>query len=124
MVETVMLSPHDALPEGHAVVVLRRFDEESPERVVVEIALRGRDGVRETTHPVHPDGRPMTLDEAIEAAHQVAHSEGLARVFAADRTAGPLEQSVLAHGGGHDAPGVALADDDLEEGERGPDMRR
>ena len=124
MADLVMLSPHDALPEGRVVTVLQRFDEDDPDRVVVEIALVGEDGRRETTRPANPDGRPMSFEEATTAARAVADSEGLARVFAVDRTAGPLEREVLAHGGAHDAKGHALSDDDLEEGEPGPDMRR
>ncbi len=124
MAELVTMEPHDALPEGRGVTVLQRFDEDSPDRIVVEIALVGEDGRRETTHPMRPDGRPMDFAEAIEAARRVADSEGLAQVLALDRTAGPLEREVLAHGGAHDARGVALDDTDLEEGERGPDMRR
>ena len=124
MAELVMLSPHDALPEGSLVTVLQRFDEDDPDRVIVEITLTDGQGRRETTRPAHPDGRPMGFDDAIVAARQVADSERLPRVFALDRTAGPLEQEVLAHGGAHDARGHALSDDDAEEGERGPDMRR
>lgn len=124
MAELVTLNPHDALPDGRVVTVLRRFDEEQPDRVVVEIALVGQDGRRETTHPVRPDGRAMSFEEAIEAARAVADSEHLPRVYVVDRTAGPLEQEVLAHGGAHDARGVPLEDEDVEDGERGPDMRR
>ncbi len=123
MADLVMLSPHDALPDGRVVTVLQRFDEDDPDRVVVEIALVGKDGLRETTHPAHSDGRPMSFEEAIVAARKVADSERLPRVFAVDRTAGPLEQEVLTHGGAHDAKGRTLSDDDLEESEPGPDMR-
>ncbi len=124
MAELVMLDAHDALPDRGAVTVLQRFDEEDPARVVVEIALVEEGGARKTTHPTHPDGRPMSFEEAIVAAREVADSEGLPRVFAVDRTAGPLEQEVLSHGGAHDAKGRALSDDDSEDGEPGPDMRR
>ena len=124
MAELVRLDAHDALPGGPGVTVLQRFDEDDPDRVVVEIALAGKDGAHETTRPVHPDGRPMSFEEAIAAARGVADSERLPRVFAVDRTAGPLEQVVLSHGGAHDARGHTLSDDDLEEGEPGPDMRR
>jgi hypothetical protein len=124
MAELVMLDAHDALPDGRVVTVMQRLDEDDPDRVVVEIALVGKDGLRETTHPVHPDGRPMSFEEAIAAARGVADSERLPRVFAVDRAAGPLEQEVLAQGGAHDAKGRTLSDDDLDEGEPGPDMRR
>ncbi len=124
MAELVMLEPHDALPDGRGVTVMRRFDEDDPDRVIVEIALTPEHGPRETTRPAHPDGRPMGFADAIEAARKVADSERLPRVFALDRTAGPLEQEVLAHGGAHDAPGRALVDEDEEDGERGPNMMR
>ena len=124
MAELVMLNPHDALPDGRVVTVLQRFDEDEPDRVIVEIALGGKDGGRETTRPAHPDGRPMDFEEAIAAAREVADSERLPRVFALDRTAGPLEQEVLAHEGAHDAKGHVLSDSDEEEGERGPNMMR
>jgi len=124
MAELVMLEPHDALPEGRGVTVMRRFDEDDPDRVIVEIALTPEHGRRETTRPAHPDGRPMGFEDAIAAAREVADSERLPRVFALDRTAGPLEQEVLAHGGAHDAPGRELADEDEEDGERGPNMMR
>ncbi len=124
MAELVMLNPHDALPDGQVVTVLQRFDEDDPDRVIVEIALSGEHGQRETTRPLHPDGRPMGFEDAIAAAREVANSEHLPRVFALDRTAGPLEREVLAHGGAHDAKGRALSDSNVEEGEQGPDMRR
>ena len=124
MAELVMLEPHDALPDGRVVTVMRRFDEDDPDRVVVEIALTGEHGRRETTRPVHPDGRPMGFEDAITAAREVADSEHLPRVFALDRTAGPLEQEVLAHGGAHDAKGRPLSDTDEEDGELGPNMMR
>ena len=55
MAELVMLNPHDALPDGRVVTVLQRFDEDDPDRVIVEIALSGEHGQRETTRPLHPD---------------------------------------------------------------------
>ena len=40
-----------------------------------------------------------------------------------DRTAGAREQEVLSHGGDHSVNMASLSDDDLEDGERGSDMR-
>ena len=65
----------------------------------------------------------MTLDEAIEAAQRVAESEKLSRVVVADRTAGEREQDILQHGGDHTVHMDQLVDTDLEDGERGADMR-
>jgi hypothetical protein len=123
MAEIVRLAPHDPIPSGPVrhVVVLHRFDEEVPSRTVTSITLTGHPD--ETTRPVHPDGRPMNLDEAIGAARRVAESEGLTRVFVVDRTAGEREQDILQHGGDHSVHMEALVDFDLEDGERGPDMR-
>ncbi len=73
--------------------------------------------------PTGAGGRPMGLDEAIAAGRAVAKTEGLRTVYVIDRTAGPREREVLEHGGDHSADMEGLDDMDLEEGERGPDMR-
>jgi hypothetical protein len=101
--------------------VLHRFDEDEPKKTVVSITLTGHPG--ETTHPMRPDGKPMGLDEAIEAAIKVAASEKLTRVVVADRTQGDREQDILQHGGDHSVHMDSLIDSDLEDGERGADMR-
>lgn len=123
MTEIVKLAPHDPLPAGPArhVTVLHRFDEENPQRTVVQITLTGRPD--ETTHPVRPDGHPMTLQEAIGAAQKVAEAEGLHRIFVLDRTEGEREKDILQHHGDHSVHMETLVDDDMEEGERGSDMR-
>ena len=125
MTEIRRLDPHDPLPDdrGRHVLVLHRFDEDEPRRTVVELSLTTAPGHVEATRPSRPDGRPMSFDEAVEAGQKVAASEGLAVVYAVDRTAGPRERAVLSHHGDHSAPGEALDDTDMEEGERGPDMR-
>jgi len=121
--EIVRLAPHDPIPAGPAkhVIVLHRFDEDTPQRTVTSITLTGHPD--ETTRPAHPDGKPMNLEEAIGAAQRVAESEGLSRVFVLDRTAGEREQDILKHGGDHSVHMDGLVDFDLEDGERGPDMR-
>ena len=118
------LNPHDPAPEGHAVTVMRRFVEDDPHRVVVEIALSHKHGPTERTHPVDLSGKPMSLEDAIVAACRVADAEGVAQVSVIDRTAGPREHDILQHGGDHSIHMERLDDDDLEEGEAGPDMRR
>jgi hypothetical protein len=65
----------------------------------------------------------MDLEEAVEAARRVADEAGIAAVQVIDRTAGPRERDILQHGGDHSVHMERLDDDDLEEGERGPDMR-
>lgn len=123
MTEIVQLSPHDPVPgaPGRHVIVMHRFNEDRPDDTVVTITLTGHPD--ENVQPVHPDGRTMSLDEAIDAAKQVAESERIGRVYVLDRTAGEREQDVLAHRGDHSVHMEGLVDDDMEEGERGPDMR-
>ncbi len=123
VIDIVQLAPHDPIPTGpdRHVIVLHRFDEERPGDTVTTITLTGHRG--EKVNPVHPDGRAMTLPEAIDAAKQVASSEKLGSVFVLDRTQGEREQDILAHHGDHSVHMEGLVDDDMAEGERGPDMR-
>ena len=123
MTDIVRLAPHDPIPTGPGrhVVVLHRFDEEEPTKTVVSITLTGHPD--QTTHPMRPDGHAMTMDEAIKAAIAVAESEKLSRIVVADRTAGDREQDILQHGGDHTVHMDGLVDSDIEDGERGPDMR-
>ena len=123
MTDIVRLAPHDPIPTGPGrhVVVLHRFDEDEPKKTVVSITLTGHPD--QTTHPMRPDGKPMGLDEAVAAAVKVAESEKLSRVLVADRTAGAREQDILQHGGDHSVHMEALVDSDIEDGERGADMR-
>ena len=125
MTEIRRLDPHDPLPDdlGRHVLVLQRFDEDEPRRTHVEITLTTAPGKVETTRPAGPDGTPMSFDQAISAAKQVAESEGLHLVYAVDRTAGPREREILASGGDHSVNMDKLDDTDMEEGKRGPDMR-
>lgn len=122
MADIIRLQPHDPLPDGRYVVVLQRFDEDDAHRVITEIILHnGR--TAETARPAGPGGTAMPFDDAVSQAVKVADSEGIAAVHAIDRTAGPREQEVLRHGGDHSVNMESLADTDMEEGERGPDMR-
>jgi deoxyhypusine synthase len=65
----------------------------------------------------------MPLDDAIAAARKVAETEGIREVFVLDRTAGKLEHDVIEHAGDHSFAGKKLDDNDLEENEKGADMR-
>ena len=124
MADVIRLNPHDPAPEGgHNVFVLRRFGEEDPHRVVVEVTLTHRRGLPERTRPVRADGSPLSLEEAVEAARRVADEAGIASVQVIDRVAGPREHDIQQHGGDHTIHMDRLEDDDLDEGERGPDMR-
>jgi hypothetical protein len=125
MAEIRRLDPHDPLPEGPGkhLVVMRRFEEDDPDRRMVEIILTSQPGSVEQTRPMRPDGTPMSLKEAVASARQVAETEGLDRIYVVDRTAGPREKDILQHHGDHSVHMDDLDDFDLEEGERGPDMR-
>ena len=131
MAEIRRLDPHAPLPDGlgpdgrgRHVIVLGRFDEDDPRAVVTEIILSTGPSGNEATRPARPDGTPMSFDEAVEAGRRVAESEGLDVVYAVNRTAGARERDVLAHGGDHTVGMEGLQDMNLEEGERGPDMRK
>lgn len=125
MIEVRNLDPHDAVPDGrgHRVIVMRRFDGDDPHRIVTEVILTAASGRTETAQPHEANGTPITLDHAIAAARKVAETEGIDVVFVLDRTAGRLEHEVVEHDGDHSFPGRTLDDTDLEEGEKGPDMR-
>jgi len=118
MVEIVTLNPHDPVPDGgRHVVVLRRFDEDDPHKIVTLILLTHRKGLPETAQPA------MDFQGIIAAAAEVAKEEGIGVVQVIDRTAGPRERDILQHGGDHSVHMDRLDDDDMEEGERGSDMR-
>ena len=125
MVEIRRLDPHDPLPEGrgHRVIVLRRFDEDDPRRVLTEITLTGAPGHSEVARPVNADGIAMSLEDAVAAAQRVALTEGISEIFVLDRTAGQLEHNVIEHAGDHSFSGKKLEDSDLEDDEKGPDLR-
>ena len=125
MVEIRRLDPHDPMPQSDDlhVVVLQRFDEDEPRATVIDIIVsRGAAGV-EASHPTRPDGTAPDFEEALRAARIVAEREGVDVIYAIDRTAGPREQEILRHGGDHSVGSAKLDDFDLEDGERGPDMR-
>lgn len=123
MTEIRTLQPHDPLPGGHSVVLMRRFEEDAPDRVMLEIIVSNPDKSEETIRPVHADGSSMSWEEATEAARQRAREEGLKRIWRVDRTAGGREQEILQHGGDHSVNMDRLDDSNLEDGERGADMR-
>jgi hypothetical protein len=117
MVEIRRLNAHDPVPAGRHVVVLRRFDAEDPHKTVTDIMVTHRTGLPETARP------DLDMPAILEAAKRVAQEEGIAVVQVIDRTAGPRERDVMQHGGDRSIHGEQLKDDDLEEGEPGPDMR-
>lgn len=126
MAEIHLLDPHAAMPDAELrhVLVVQRFCEDDPRRTMIDMILSRGPGLDELTHPVRADGVPMTFAEALRAAKAVAVSEGIADVYGIDRTQGPREQQILAHGGDHSVGMETLEDFDTEDGETGPDMLR
>ncbi len=123
MAEIRLLAPHDPLPEEPSVGVLRRFDEDRPGRTVLELMIHKHNGTHETRLLTRPDGTPATLEQALHDAEREAAGAGLTLIWHLDRTGGPLEREVLQRHGDHSFTGLTLDDDDLEDGEHGPDMR-
>lgn len=124
MAEIRKLAPHDPLPDpGRHVVLLRRFEEDDPRQVMLELVVSRGGRAEETRRALHEDGRPMSVAEALRLARTIADDEGLGTVYVIDRLAGPRERDILRHGGDHTVHMGQLDDFDLEEGERGPDMR-
>lgn len=123
MTQITYLSSHEAIPDGpdRTVTVLRRFEEDDPDRTTVQIILSGHP--EQVTHPHRPDGTLMHLDEAIAVAQKVAEQEGIDRVYVLDRMQGPRERQIMRHAGDHSAGLAPVVDDDLEDGVVGSDMR-
>jgi phage baseplate assembly protein gpV len=117
-----LLQPHDAVPEsGRFVLVLRRLGEDAPDVVITEIILSENTEPPEMSVALRPDGTSMDFDEAVAAATAEAERRGIPAVYAVDRTSGPREREVLAHGGDHTVAMDKL--DDTAAGETGSDMR-
>jgi hypothetical protein len=121
MAELRRLNPHDPVPEtGRYLIVMRRFGEDAPRAVVTELIASDGRNPPVMTVPTGADGQALDFREAVRTALALADREGLAVVYAVDRTAGPREQEVLAHGGDHAVHAERLADTDLTEGEPAP----
>ncbi len=123
MTEIRTLAPHDPLPGGHSVVLMRRFSEDAPDTLAIELVVTNPDRSEETATPTGADGAPLDWEAAIGFAKDRAVAEGLKRIWTVDRTAGPMAREIVAHGGDRTNPSSDLDDDDLEDGEKGPDLR-
>ncbi len=122
MSKTILLAPHDPIPEpGAHGLVLRHLGEDGPVAVVTEIIFYGHDGGSTAAHK--PDGTAMKLDEAIAAALAEAKKRGISIVYVLDRTRGEREQEVLRAHGLHNFANDVLSDTDPEDGEQGSDLR-
>ena len=125
MPRIINLAPHDPLPDQSVshVLVMRRFGEDDPHVIYTEVtAIRGP-GRSHSAPAVMPDGRPAELDDAILVGKAAAEREGIADIYVVDRTAGPRERAVIERHGDHSVGDATLSDDDMEDGERGSDMR-
>ena len=122
MVETIRLEPHDPIPdEGRHVLVFRHMGEDDPGAVVTEIVTYGKAGT--SAAAVGPDGHALDLEQAMQAAQDVAERHELARVYVLDRTAGKLEQEALHDHGARAFANDVLEDSDPEDGGQGSDIR-
>ena len=123
MTETRMLQPHDPLPSGPAIILMRRFEEDSPKQMMMELIVIHQNQSEETSRLLTGTGEPMPWAEAEQQAEARATEAGLHHVYHVDRTAGPREREIIEHDGDRTVGMEALDDDDLEEGEHGSDMR-
>ncbi|NPD69512.1 hypothetical protein HN018_20650 [Lichenicola cladoniae] len=123
MTEIRTLQPHDPLPDGPAIVLMRRFEEEDPIRAMIELIVIHRNQSEETSRLLTEAGEPLPWDDATTLAAGQAKQAGLHHVYHVDRTAGPREREIAEHGGDHSVAMDTLDDDDLEDGVKGSDMR-
>jgi hypothetical protein len=125
MPRIVNLAPHDPLPDQSAphVLVMRRFGEDDPHVIYTEVTTTRGPGRSHSAPAVMPDGRAAELDDAIMLGKSVAERERIEAVYVVDRTAGPRERAVIERNGDHSVGDAPLDDDDMEDGERGSDMR-
>ncbi len=123
MTEIRTLQPHDPLPDGPAIVLMRRFEEDAPRQVMMELIVLHADGTEATARLLTEDGEPMAWEQAGRVAEEQAKEAGLHHLYHVDRTDGAREQEILAHDGDRSVDMEGLDDDDLEEGEPGSDMR-
>lgn len=123
MTEIRTLQPHDPLPDGPAIVLMRRFEEEDPMRVMIELIVIHKNQSEETSRLLTHAGEPLPWDEAKTLAAAQAKQAGQHHVYHVDRTAGPREREIAEHGGDHSVGMNTLDDDDLEDGVKGSDMR-
>ncbi len=122
MTKTILLAPHDPIPEpGAHGLVLRHLGEDSPVAIVTEIIFHGPNGG--STAARRPDGSLMPLQEALDAALIEAKHRGIGTIYVLDRTKGQREQEVLQAHGMHNFANDKLSDTDPEDGVKGSDLR-
>nr|WP_321983883.1 hypothetical protein [uncultured Lichenicoccus sp.] len=122
MAKIIDLAPHDPLPNGPAVVVMRRFEEDDPKTVMIELIAIDTDRSEGNARMTDAQGAPLSWGEATRQASTRAHEARIETIYRIDRTAGPVERAITAHGGDHTAS-PDMVDSDYEDGEIGGDMR-
>ncbi len=123
MTRIIDLAPHDPLPEGPALVLMRRFEEDDPRKIMIELIALDDHHTESNARLTDPDGQPPAWDEATRRAQETAAEAKFEALHRIDRTAGPREQVIAAHGGDHSTNMETLEDFDPEDGVSGSDMR-
>lgn len=95
------LLPHDPLPDGPALVLLRRFEEDDPRQVMIELVALDAHHTESNARLTDEQGRPPSWEEATQRAQAMAAEAKFPALHRIDRTAGPREQEIAAHGGDH-----------------------
>ncbi len=117
------LEPHAALPDGPAIILLQRFEEDDPHLTMMELIVIHANQSEETSRLLDAEGLPLDLQKARARATQQAAESGIAALYFIDRTAGPRERVVAAHGGDRSHRLDELSDTDEADGVTGSDMR-
>ena len=123
MTRIIDLAPHDPLPDGPALVLLRRFEEDDPRRIMIEIVALDGHHTESNARLTDARGQPPSWEEATRRAGVTAAEGKFQALYRIDRTAGQREREIAAHGGDHSTNMRQLVDSDPEDGEPGPDMR-
>ena len=122
-IRIIDLAPHDPLPDGPALVLLRRFEEDDPRQIMIEVVALDAHHTESNARLTDQHGHPLSWEEATERAQAAAGEAKFPALYRIDRTAGPREQEIAEHGGDHSTNMEKLQDSDFEDGEAGPDMR-
>lgn len=123
MTRIIDLAPHAPLPDGPAIVLLRRFEEDDPRRIMIEIVALDAHHTESNARLLDAHGQPLSWEAATTHAEQAAQAAKFPTVFRIDRTAGQREREIAAHHGDHTTNMDTLSDTDFEDGVSGPDMR-
>ena len=123
MTKIINLEPHDPLPDGPAVILMRRFEEGDPKQDMMELIVLDAHQTEHNSRLLTDEGTPMPWDDAEKRVIADAKEAGIERLFRIDRTAGPREREVEEHGGDRTVDMDKLDDFDNEDGVTGSDMR-